>query len=60
MYCASAVLHNDKVYVMAGAAPDNDTLRYVFGYNISFKHWDRLPPPGHTEGVLQIIGGNYQ
>ena len=54
---ASAVLHNEKVYVMAGAAPDNDTLRYVFTYDITSNHWDRLPPPGHIDGVLQIIDG---
>ena len=57
MYAASAVLHNEKVHVMAGDAPDNDILRYVFSYDISSNHWDRLPPPGHTFGVLQIIDG---
>ena len=52
---ASAVLHNEKVYVMAGLAPDNDIYRYVFTYDVSSNHWDRLPPPGHAFGVLQII-----
>ena len=56
MYYASAVLHNEKVHIMAGFAPD-DTLRYVFTYDISSNHWDKLPPPGHTIGVLQIIDG---
>ena len=42
---------------MAGVAPDDDTYRYVFSYDISSNHWDRLPPPGHVCGVLQIIDG---
>ena len=54
---ASVVLHNEKVHVMAGGAPDRDTYRYVFSYDISSDHWDRLPPPGHTLGVLHIIDG---
>ena len=57
MCFASAVLHNEKVHVMAGAAPDNDTLHYMFTYDISSNHWDRLPPPGHVMGVLHIIDG---
>ena len=57
MCYASAVLHNEKVYVMAGAAPDNDTYCYIFTYDISSNHWDRIPPPGHIMGVLQIIDG---
>ena len=55
MYRASAVLHNEKVHVMAGVAPDDDTLRYVCTYDIHSNHWDTLPPPGHDLGVLQII-----
>ena len=58
MCLASAILHNEKVYVMAGAAPDKDTLRYVFTYDISSNHWDKLPPPGHIKGILQIIDGS--
>ena len=57
MYLASAVLHNEKVHVMAGLAPDNDTLRYVYTYDIHSNHWETLPPPGHAFGVLQIIDG---
>ena len=57
MYLASAVLHNEKVHVMAGDAPDDDTLHYVYTYDIHSNHWDTLPPPGHTHGVLQIIDG---
>ena len=56
---ASAVLHNEKVYVMAGLAPDDDTSCYVFTYDISSKHWDRLPPSEHIRGVLQIIISNW-
>ena len=29
----------------------------MFTYDISSNHWDKLPPPGHTIGVLQIIDG---
>ena len=57
MYFASAVLHNENVHIMAGAAPDKDTLRYVYTYDISSNHWDKLPPPGHIMGELQIIDG---
>ena len=57
MYAASAVLHNEKVHVMAGTALDKDTLRYVYTYDIHSNHWDTLPPPGHVMGVLQIIDG---
>ena len=53
----SAVLHNEKVHVMAGFAPDDDTLHYVYTYDIHSNHWDTLPPLGHTGGVLQIIDG---
>ena len=59
MRLASAVLHNEKVYVMTGEAPDNDTLQYVFSYNVSSNYWDRLPPPGHAMGELQIIDGDW-
>ena len=57
MCYASAVLHNEKIHVMAGVASDKDTLRYVFTYDISSNHWDKLPPPEHTMGALQIIDG---
>ena len=53
----SAVLHNEKVHVMAGHAPDDDTRDYVYTYDIHSNHWDTLPPPGHLYGVLQIIDG---
>ena len=55
MYGASAVRHHDNVYVMAGAAPQDDTLYYVFSYNVSINEWSRLPPPGHYRGILQIL-----
>ena len=42
---------------MASLAPDNDTLHYVYTYDIHSNHWDTLPPPGHIVGVLQIIDG---
>ena len=57
MIYASTVLHNEKVHVMGGVAPDDDTLCCVFTYDISSNHWDKLPPPGHAFGVLQTIDG---
>ena len=55
MYAISAVVHDKKVYIMAGDAPDNDTLDYVYCYNITTDHWEQLPSPGHYCGRLQII-----
>ena len=55
MYGASAVLHKENIYVMAGDAPQDKTLDYVFSYNINNNEWSRLPPPGHYMGRLQII-----
>ena len=43
---------------MAGAAPDYDTHRYVYVYDINGNQWDRLPPPGQLQGRLQIINSN--
>ena len=54
---ASALLHNEKVHVMGGDAPDRHTLHNVFTYDISSNHWDKLPPPKYVFGVLQIIDG---
>ena len=55
MYAASAVLHKENIYVMAGDAPQDKTLYYVYSYNINNNEWSRLPPPGHCYGILQII-----
>ena len=55
MYGASAVLHKENIYVMAGVAPQDETLDYVFSHNINNNEWSRLPPPGHYMGILQII-----
>ena len=55
MYDASAVLHKENIYAMAGGAPQNETYYYVFSYNINNNEWSRLPPPGHHMGRLQII-----
>ena len=55
MYAASAVLHKENIYVMAGDAPQDETYDYVFSYNISNNKWSRLPPPGHYKGILQMI-----
>ena len=55
MYEASAILHKENIYVMAGMAPQVETYDYVFSYNINNDEWSRLPPPGHYYGRLQII-----
>ena len=55
LYCASAVLHKENIYVMAGDAPQDDTLDYVFSYNININEWSRLPSHGHYYGRLQIL-----
>ena len=55
MYSVSAVLHKENIYLMAGTAPQDDTLDYVFSYNININEWSRLPPPGHYRGILQIL-----
>ena len=55
MYAASAVLHKENIYVMAGSVPQRETLGYVFSYDINNSEWSRLPPPGHYTGILQII-----
>ena len=57
MYYISAVLHDKKVYIMAGMAPEDDTLYNVYCYNITTDQWEQLPPPGHHFGGLQIIDG---
>ena len=48
MYDASAVLHKENIYVMAGDAPQDETLDYVFSYNINNNKWSRLLPPATT------------
>ena len=55
LYAASVALHDNKVYTMAGAAPDRETYNYVYVYDINSNQWDRLPPPGQRKGILQII-----
>ena len=55
MYGTSAVLHRENIYVMAGSTPQDETLDYVYSYNINNNKWSRLPPPGHYYGILQII-----
>ena len=55
LYGASVALHDNKVYTMAGSAPDRETYNYVYVYDINSNLWDRLPPPGQLKGTLQII-----
>ena len=55
LFHASVALHDNKVYTMAGGAPDKETYNYVYVYDINSNQWDRLPPPGQCRGILQII-----
>ena len=54
---ASVALHDNKVYTMAGDAPDRETYNYVYVYDINGNQWDSLPPPGQYQGTLQMING---
>ena len=40
---------------MAGTAPDRETYNFVYIYDINNNQWDRLPPPGQCQGILQLI-----
>ena len=55
LYYASVALHDNKVYAMAGDAPDLDTLYYVYVYDINSNKWDKLPPPGQFKSAVQVI-----
>ena len=55
LYGASVALNDNKVYVMADGAPQNDTYNHVYVYNIHTDQWDRLPPPKQYMGRLQVI-----
>jgi len=57
MYDISAVLHDKKMYIMAGDTPDDNTLYKVYCYHIATNQWEQLPLPGHRFGILQIIDG---
>ena len=58
MYNISAVLHDKKVHIMAGDAPDGDTYDHVYCYNITTDQWEQLPPHKYIQGILQIINGH--
>ena len=58
MYDISAVLHDRKVYIMAGEVPDDDTYDHVYCYNITTDQWEQLPPHKYIQGRLQIINGH--
>ena len=55
MYGASAVLHKENVYVMAGSAPQREAHYYMYSCHINNNEWSRLPPPGQYRGIIQII-----
>ena len=45
----------DRVYVIAGSAPDDLTKNNVYYYNTNTDHWTVLPQPGHRFGVLSML-----
>ena len=55
LYGASVAVNDDKVYVMADGAPQNDTYNHVYVYDVRSNWWDTLPPPKQYMGRLQII-----
>jgi len=55
LYNASTAKHHGKIYVMAGSAPEKETVKQVYCYNISTNCWDQLPSPSHCVGRLLMI-----
>jgi len=55
LYYASVALHDNKIYTMAGMAPDRETYNNVYVYDINNNQWDKLSLPGQCQGTLQII-----
>ena len=55
LYHASVALHDNKVYTIAGAAPNKETYKYVYIYDINNNQWDKLLLPGQCRCALQII-----
>jgi len=57
LYDASTAIQHGKIYVMAGSAPEKETVKEVYCYDISANSWDQLPNPGHRVGRLLMIDG---
>ena len=55
MYYVSAVLLDEKVYIMAGCASDDDILFHVYCYDSCTYEWEQLPSHKHIQGILQVI-----
>ncbi|XP_065884376.1 uncharacterized protein [Dysidea avara] len=55
LFCASVALLNEKVYVMAGTAPEDDIFDHVYCYSIMTDKWERVPNPGQYYGMLHTI-----
>ena len=55
LYHASVALHDNKVYTIAGAAPNKEIYKYVYVYDINDNQWDKLLLPGQYRCALQII-----
>ena len=43
------------MYVTAGSAPDDNTHKNVYSYNLNTDQWTVLPQPGHSFGVLHAL-----
>ena len=57
LYAASVAVSaaGDRVYVIAGSAPDDLIKNNVYYYNTNTDHWTVLPQPGHRYGVLSML-----
>ena len=55
LYEASVAMHHDTIYVMAGSAPEKETIKQVYCYDISTNEWNQLPPPSHCYAKLLVI-----
>ena len=56
LYQASVAVLGNAVYVTAGSAPEDSTHENVYSYNINTDKWTVLPQPGHSFGVLHVLG----
>ena len=55
LFFASVALLNEKLYIMAGTAPEDDVFDHVYCYSIVTDKWERIANPGQYYGVLHTI-----
>ena len=55
LYQASIAVLGNTLYVTAGSAPDDNTHKNVYSYNMNTDQWTVLPQPGHSFGVLYAL-----